>query len=104
VGRHHYPYLPIFDPLLFDRYPLAEQVRGMGVPLLVLVTEHDDIVPAALSRRVFDAAAEPKRYTALAAAHHNDPALLAGDELLAEVTSFLDEWMGGASMAPLRPA
>lgn len=97
VGRHHYPYLPIFDALLFDRYPLAEQVRGMGVPLLVLVTERDEIVPAELSRRVFDAAAEPKRYTALAAAHHNDPALFAGDELLDEVASFLDEWMGGAS-------
>jgi fermentation-respiration switch protein FrsA (DUF1100 family) len=100
VGRHHYPFLPIFEGLLFDRYPLAEQVRGIGVPLLVLVTERDEIVPAALSRRVFDAAAEPKRYAALSAAHHNDPALLAGDELLAEVTTFLDEWMGQASVAP----
>jgi len=103
VGRHHYPYLPIFDALLFDRFPLAEQVRGMGIPLLVLVTERDEIVPAVLSRRVFDAAAEPKRYVALSAAHHNDPALFAGDELLAEVTSFLDEWMGGASAARLQP-
>jgi hypothetical protein len=50
---------------------------------------------------VFDAAAEPKRYTALAAAHHNDPALLAGDELLTEVDTFLHEWMGGPSVAAL---
>jgi hypothetical protein len=102
MGRHHYPYLPIFDALLFDRYPLAEQVRGMRVPLLVLVTERDEIVPAALSRRVFDAAAEPKRYVALSAAHHNDPAMLTGDELLAEVATFLDEWTDGASVALLR--
>jgi fermentation-respiration switch protein FrsA (DUF1100 family) len=93
VGRHHYPWLPIVDPLLFDRYLLAEQVRGLSVPLLVLVTERDEIVPTAMSRRVFDAAAEPKRYVALSATDHNDPALLAGDELLAEVTSFLDDWM-----------
>ncbi len=102
MGRHHYPYLPIVDALLFDRYPLTEQVRGMGVPLLVLVTERDEIVPAALSRRVFEAAAEPKRYVALSAAHHNDPAMLTGDELLAEVSTFLDEWTGGSSVALLR--
>jgi len=91
VGRHHYPFLPIFDALLFDRYPLAEQLREVRAPLLVLLTERDEIVPAELSRRVFDAAAEPKRYVPLFASHHNDPALLAGDEMLAAVTSFLDE-------------
>jgi len=29
----------------------------------------------------------------LVASHHNDPALLAGEEMLAVVTSFLDEWL-----------
>jgi hypothetical protein len=61
-------------------------------------------VPAALSRRVFDAAAEPKRYVALSAAHHNDPAMLTGDELLAEVSTFLDEWTGGGASVALRRA
>ncbi len=97
VGRHHYPFLPVFDALLLDRYPLAEQLRVVRVPLLVLVTERDEIVPAALSRRVFDAAAGPKRYVPLSAGHHNDPALLAGEEMLAVVTSFLDEWLAGGS-------
>ena len=95
VGRHHYPYLPIFDTLLLDRYPLAEQLRAVRVPLLVLVTERDEVVPAELSRRVFDAAAEPKRYVPLDASHHNDPALLAGEEMIGAVTSFLDEWVAG---------
>jgi fermentation-respiration switch protein FrsA (DUF1100 family) len=93
MGRHHYPYLPVIDPLLFDRYPLAEQVRELDMPLLVLVTEQDEIVPAALSRRVFDAASEPKRWVPLTAAHHNDPALLAGEELVNAVTAFLEEWL-----------
>ena len=97
VGRHHYPFLPIFDALLFDRYPLAEQLRVVRVPLLVLVTESDEIVPAELSRRVFDAAAEPKRYVPLAASHHNDPALFAGEELVGAITSFLDEWLASGS-------
>lgn len=100
VGRHHYPFLPVFDFLLFDRYPLAEQLREVRVPLLVLVTERDEIVPAELSRRVFDAAAEPKRYVPLAAGHHNDPGLLAGEEMLAAVGSFLDEWLADATHPP----
>ena len=68
----------------------------MGVPLLVLVAERDEIVPAELSRRVFDAAAEPKRYVPLDASHHNDPSLLAGEDMLGAVTSFLDEWLAVA--------
>ena len=93
IGRHHYPYLPVVNWLLWDRYPLTEQVREVSVPLLVLVTEQDEIVPASLSRRVFDAASEPKRWVPLTAAHHNDPALLAGDELISAVTAFLEEWL-----------
>jgi fermentation-respiration switch protein FrsA (DUF1100 family) len=91
VGRHHYPFLPIVDAPLLDRYPLAEQIRDVRVPLLALVTERDEVVPAALSRKVFDAAAEPKRYVALDASGHNDPALLAGEEMLNAITSFLED-------------
>jgi hypothetical protein len=94
MARHHYPYLPIVDALLMDRYPLVEQIGNVQAPVLVIVTENDEIVPARLSRRVFDAALEPKRHAAVAGAHHNDPALLAGEELVAEVIGFLDEWVG----------
>lgn len=93
MARHHYPYLPIIDALLLDRFPLADQLREVNVPTLVLTTERDEIVPERLSRRVYEAAAGPKRYVALTGAHHNDPALFAGDELVGEVASFLDEWL-----------
>ena len=95
MARHHYPYLPIIDALLMDRYPLVEQIGNVQAPVLVIVTENDEIVPARLSRRVFEAALEPKRQVAVSGAHHNDPALLAGEELVAEVVGFLDEWVGG---------
>ena len=93
LARHHYPFLPIIDALVLDRYPLADQLRGLRVPLLVLVTARDEIVPAELSRRVFEAASGPKRYVPLSASHHNDAALLAGEAMLAAVTAFLDEWL-----------
>ncbi|MGQ0607510.1 MAG: hypothetical protein ACT4OQ_03490, partial [Chloroflexota bacterium] len=66
---------------------------GVRVPLLVVVGERDEIVPPDLSRRVHEAAAEPKRLVEVAADHHNDEALLAGDELLAELSAFLGEWL-----------
>jgi len=94
MARHHYPYLPIVDGLLMDRYPLVEQIGNVQAPLLVIVTETDEVVPARLSRRVFEAALEPKRQVAVSGAHHNDPALLAGEELVAEIVGFLDEWVG----------
>jgi fermentation-respiration switch protein FrsA (DUF1100 family) len=94
MARHHYPYLPVVDALLLDHFRLAEQLRAVEVPTLVLVTENDEIVPSFLSRRVFEAAAGPKSYVALTGAHHNDPALFAGDELVGEIDAFLGEWLG----------
>lgn len=94
MGRHHYPYLPVLEPLVWDRYPLERQLsESVRAPLMVVVGTRDEIVPPELSRRVYEAAAEPKRFVEVAAAHHNDEALLAGEELLAEVSAFLDEWL-----------
>ena len=94
IGRHHYPYLPIVEPLIWDRWPLERQLaQRVGVPLLVLVGSRDEIVPPGLSRRVYDAAAEPKRFIEIAATHHNDEALLAGDDLLDATVVFLVEWL-----------
>jgi uncharacterized protein len=94
IGRHHYPYLPVVEPLVWDRYPLARLLADdVRAPLLVVVGERDEIVPPHLSRRVYDAAAEPKRFVEVPAAHHNDEALLAGTEFLGELSAFLDEWL-----------
>jgi uncharacterized protein len=92
MARHHYPYIPAVEPLVWDRWPLERQLaEEVRVPLLVVVGERDEIVPPELSRRVHDAAAEPKRWVVLPAAHHNDPALLDGEALLDAITAFLDE-------------
>ena len=92
VARHHYPYLPVVEPLVWDRWPLERQLaEAVRVPLLVLVAERDEIVPPSLSRRVYEAASEPKRLVEIPAAHHNDPSLLDGDALLDAIQTFLDE-------------
>jgi len=88
VGRLHYPWLPV-SLLLADRYDSVGRVGGLAAPLLVVAGERDRIIPAAHSRRLFDAAPAPKRFVLLPGADHNDLDLLAGSRLLAELLAFL---------------
>jgi fermentation-respiration switch protein FrsA (DUF1100 family) len=88
VGRRHYPWLPV-SLLLADRYDAAGRAGRLAAPLLVVAGGRDRIVPPAHSRRLFEAAPEPKRFVLLPGADHNDLDLLAGPRLLAEVMAFL---------------
>ena len=49
----------------------------------------DLIVPASLSKRLYDAAPEPKRYVVIPGAGHNDQALLDGGQMIDEIKGFL---------------
>jgi hypothetical protein len=90
VGRFHYPVLPV-RWLIRDRYPSIDRIEQIRSPLLIVAGENDTIVPASLSRRLFDAALEPKRLVVIRGADHNDAALAAGEPLVAAVTAFLSE-------------
>lgn len=93
VGRLHYPALPV-RLLLRDRYRSEDTIRHVAAPLLVVAAERDGIVPPSQSRRLYDAASEPKRFLLVEGADHNDPALLDGPQLRAAVRRFLDEVVG----------
>ncbi|BBZ62688.1 alpha/beta hydrolase [Mycolicibacterium monacense] len=88
VGAVHYPWLPV-RRLLLDRYPSIERIAGIHAPLLVIAGDRDDIVPAGLSRRLYDAAAEPKEFVLVPGAGHNDPELLDGPQMLEAIERFL---------------
>jgi uncharacterized protein len=88
VGAVHYPWLPI-RRLLLDRYPSIERIASVHAPLLVIAGDRDDIVPLSLSRRLYDAAAEPKRLVLVPGAGHNDPELLDGSQMVDEIEGFL---------------
>jgi hypothetical protein len=90
VGRVHYPWLPV-GWLLIDRYPSIDRIGSIAAPLLVIAGDRDDIVPEALSRRLYDAAPDPKRYLAVPGAGHNDAELIDGRRMLDEVGRFLSE-------------
>jgi len=80
VGAVHFPWLPV-RLLLLDRYPSIERIAAVRAPLLVIAGDRDDIVPASLSRRLYDAAAEPKRFVLVPGAGHNDPEVVPMPEI-----------------------
>ena len=88
VGAVHYPWLPV-RRLLLDRYPSIERIASVHAPVLVIAGDRDDIVPEPLSKRLYDAAAEPKRYVLVPGVGHNDPELLDGQQMLGEIEGFL---------------
>lgn len=89
VGRVHYPYLPV-AALLRDRFRLVEQLRKVRVPTVVVYGSQDSIVPPEHSLWVARAAPGPTRVVRVSGAEHNDPALLAGGDLVAAVVELAE--------------
>ncbi len=89
VGRFHYPVLPV-RWLLRDRYDSMSRIARVACPLLVIAGDRDSIVPVAQSRRLFEAAHEPKRLLVIPGADHNDEELLDGTTVIEAVTRFLE--------------
>jgi fermentation-respiration switch protein FrsA (DUF1100 family) len=84
VAAEHYPLLPV-RALLWDRFPVAEQVARLDVPTTVVLGSADSIVPPDQSRAVAGAAARLHRVVEVPGADHNDPVLLDGEALLSAV-------------------
>lgn len=88
VGATHYPWLPL-RLLLLDRYPSIERISSVQASVLVIAGDRDEIVPATLSRQLFEAAPEPKRWLLVPGAGHNDDEFLDGRQMLEAIERFL---------------
>lgn len=88
VGRVHYPFLPV-GLLLRDRFEVADRIARVDAPVLVVAAEEDRIVPMSLSRAVYDAATEPKRWLEIPGVGHNDRSLLDGPRMIGAVVDLL---------------
>ncbi|MBD3161859.1 MAG: alpha/beta fold hydrolase [Candidatus Eisenbacteria bacterium] len=88
VGRKAYPYLPV-GLLARIRYDSARKIPGIGSPKLFLHAQDDDVVPIALGRRLFDAAAEPKEFVIIAGGHEG-PGWDPGTHYARSLRAFLD--------------
>jgi len=102
VARLHYPFLPV-RLILRDRFDSVQRIGDISSPVLILASDSDRIIPVAESRRLFDAANEPKRIVVFPGAAHNDLTMLAGPELLHEVYRFLEDMEIVPTAPPRRP-
>ncbi len=88
IGRHHYAFLPV-RWLLRDRYDTIERIARVNAPVLMIGGDNDRIVPIAQTRRLYDAARDPKSLLVVRGADHNDGTLVEGREMIAGVLQFL---------------
>jgi fermentation-respiration switch protein FrsA (DUF1100 family) len=88
VGRFHYPFLPV-GLLLRDRFDTVDRISRVRSPLLVIAGDADRIVPLSHSRRLYDAANDPKQFVIIPGADHNDDALLSGRRMIDTIVEFL---------------
>jgi fermentation-respiration switch protein FrsA (DUF1100 family) len=84
-----YPWLPA-RTLLRNRYASIDKVGAIGVPLLVIHSPQDDLVPFALGRKLFDAAREPKTFLETGG-RHDEGGFLEEERWRSAVRSFLEE-------------
>ncbi|MBI2219994.1 MAG: alpha/beta hydrolase [Acidobacteria bacterium] len=89
VAAHHYPFLPV-RWLLRDRFPSLDRISQVRCPVLVITAERDSIVPAKQSRRLYEAAQDPKRLLVVPGTDHNDDELVAGQRMIRAILDFLD--------------
>ncbi len=91
IGRHHYPYLPIHPRFLQDRYPSIDRIGAVGSPVLVIAGALDRVVPPDQSRRLYEAAPEPKRFVLIPDGDHNDASPAHRQRSIDEVARFVRE-------------
>jgi hypothetical protein len=96
VAAKHYPWLPV-KLLMRDRYDCAGKIGRIGCPLLMVHGERDDIIPAALGRRLFEAAPEPREWHLIEDAGHNDMPWSRPREYLEKVAGFLERHAAGGN-------
>ena len=71
------------------RFDTVAHLRGVGVPVLVLHGDRDQVIPYALGRTLYERLAEPKRFHTIPGGDHNDAAPPDPDAYWAAIDAFV---------------
>ena len=86
------------DLLLAQRFDSLSKVDRLQMPVLFIHGTADNVVPAQMSKKLFDAAPDPKQLYMVPDGGHNNAAQIGGVEYLRVVSKFLDKT--GVETAP----
>ncbi|MEI6634708.1 MAG: alpha/beta hydrolase [Chlamydiota bacterium] len=92
IGREVLPFLPV-RLLVTQKFDSIGKIGSITVPKLFIHGRDDEIIPFSHGKRLFEAAAEPKRFVPLAGGH-NDGFILAENDYPAVLGRFLAEHPG----------
>lgn len=69
LARSLYPWLPL-GPLIRYRYPTERYVSDISVPILVIHSPDDELVPFSHGRAVYEAAESPRQFLEIRGGHN----------------------------------
>ena len=93
LAQHHEPWRSLrLGSFILNRFDTESYVREVHSPLLVMHSEHDEIVPLSCSDRIMSGSNEPKRFQLLPGAPHNGADLYASGVYYAAIEGFLREF------------
>lgn len=72
IARYRYPWLPLFEFMILDKYKAAKYLSTRKMPLLMLHAENDTVIPISFGQKAFEMAAEPKNWLLIKDIDHND--------------------------------
>ena len=101
MARVVFPLLPI-GPLLRTRYDVAEKIKAVKSPVLVLQGDRDEVIPVEQGKKVFAAAPSPKEFYTVRGAGHNDTFIVGGDAYFEAVKDFIERAAAGQLKAASR--
>jgi fermentation-respiration switch protein FrsA (DUF1100 family) len=91
VAARLYPFLPVRLLSRFH-YPAKEYIKNLSLPILIVHSPDDDIIPFEHGRELFASAREPKQFLEIRGSH-NDGFLVSGNEYRLGLDSFLNRFV-----------
>lgn len=77
IGQKFYPYMPVKLFATFS-YNTIEYIKKTDIPVLIIHSKDDEIVPFEFGQKLYNAASEPKEFLEIFG-RHNDGFLMTGD-------------------------
>jgi len=91
IAAHHYPFLPVRWLSRFS-YDSKENINKVNVPILIIHSPNDEIVPFRHGKKLYDLAGEPKHFLEISGSH-NDGYILSADKYEKGMATFLDLYL-----------